>query len=337
VQERQGKSRCSVRFVRGSVGLLAAIVLLVSGARLAVAATGDVYAGGGQGKVKVFSPTGALIKTLDCGINSSYTTGMAFDSQGNLYATLFSSGMAKWPAGSLTGAAFGSGFNADPESVTIDSSDNIYVGQADGSHQILKFSTSGTALGSFSPAPESRGTDWIDLAADQCTMYYTSEGSSVKRYNVCTSTQLADFGTGLAGGGCYAVRVRTNGEVLVACTDRAYRLNTSGVVMQTYLGSSFTPAGTFLFALNLDPDGTTFWTGNLDQTGQVFRINIATGAQVTSFPTNVFSSMAGLAVEGEIRAAQEPREAIPMLGGTGLYVLILALMAAGVVVLLRRA
>lgn len=329
--------------VRGTVVIALTLLLLGAVAQQALAATGDVYAGAGQGKIKVFSPTGTLIKTLDSGINSGYTTGMAFDSQGNVYATLFNSGAAKWLAGSLTGAAFGSGFNLDPESVTIDASDNIYIGQADGTHSILKFSTAGASLGSFTPTVGPRGTDWIDLASDQCTMYYTSEGNTVRRYNVCTSTQLADFATGLPAP-CYALRVRLNGEVMVGCAANVVRLSSTGTVLGTYPGSGFTPPTSNLFALNLDPDGATFWTGNLDSTGQVYRVNISTGAQVTSFPTNVFSQMAGLAVEGEIRASQptptpsgtpQPAEEIPVASGKGL-IIFAALIALGAALLISR-
>ena len=29
------------------------------------------------------------------------------------------------------------------------------------------------------------GTDWVDLSVDQCTVYYTSEGADVRRYDLC--------------------------------------------------------------------------------------------------------------------------------------------------------
>ena len=57
--------------------------------------------------------------------------------------------------------------------------------------------------------------DWIDLSADKCTLLYTSEGTLIRRFNVCTNTQLTDFAT-LPAGACYALRIRANGEVMVA-------------------------------------------------------------------------------------------------------------------------
>ena len=54
-------------------------------------------------------------------------------------------------------------------------------------------------------------------------------------------------------------------------------LNSSGVVTSTYTGDSF------FFALNRDPDGTTFWSGGL-LSGNVLRFNFSpVGAPITTF------------------------------------------------------
>ena len=37
------------------------------------------------------------------------------------------------------------------------------------------------------------GDDWIDLASDECTFYYTTEGNEIFRYNKCTNTQEPVF------------------------------------------------------------------------------------------------------------------------------------------------
>jgi hypothetical protein len=201
-------------------------------------------------------------------------------------------------SGSILIHPFGSGFNASPESCVVDATGNVYVGQADGSGDVLKFSPSGALLGSFNPATESRGTDWIDLAADQCTLFYTSEGTLIKRFNVCAFVQQADFATGLPRP-CFALRIRPNGEVLVACASAVQRLSAAGTVLQTYTA----PGTSLLFALNLDPDGQTFWTGDLIN-GEIFRFNIATGAIVEQFSSAPNTTMAGLAVFGEITVAR---------------------------------
>ena len=166
--------------------------------------------------------------------------------------------------------------------------------------QVLKFSPSGTLLASYNPVVD-RGTDWIDLAADQRTLFYASEGSTVRRFDVVANAQLPDFATGLAAP-CFALRIRPNGEVMVACGSQVYRLSSTGAVIQTYP----IPHPSFLFALNLDPDNTTFWTADYSS-GEIWRVDIATGAIVTNFTAPPAScSVAGLAVVGEIRVAQQP-------------------------------
>jgi hypothetical protein len=171
-------------------------------------------------------------------------------------------------------------------------------GQADGLAQVLKFSPKGLLIDAYSPQREDRGTDWIDLAADQCTLHYTSEGSSIKAFNICTKAQLPDFANGLSGP-CYGHRIRGNAEELVACATLVYRLDNSGGVIKTYC----LPGTSVLFALNLDPDNKTFWTADLFD-GTVFHVDIATGAINRQFNAVIFRSLAGMAVAGEIAAAR---------------------------------
>ncbi|MBJ7598661.1 MAG: hypothetical protein JF922_11330 [Candidatus Dormibacteraeota bacterium] len=75
----------------------------------------------------------------------------------------------------------------------------MLVGQTNGTHQVLKFDGSGNLLATYSPAVGPGGTDWIDLGGDQCTLYYTSGGTLVKRFNVCTNSQMSHRGRCLGG------------------------------------------------------------------------------------------------------------------------------------------
>ncbi len=224
---------------RGRTGLVAALITLAMVALLGMASSaradgvplvpGDVLAATGNGIVKHFSPSGTLLDSLDTTTGAANTTGMCFDGSSNLYVTEFAQqNMSKFDVnGNLLAATFGSGFNSDPESCTVDASNNIYVGQADGTRNVLKFDSSGNLLASFAPATDARGTDFVDLSGDQCTLYYTSEGTLIKRFDVCTNTQLSDFASGLPGP-CYALRIRPNGDVLVACTSEVVRLDSTG-------------------------------------------------------------------------------------------------------------
>jgi hypothetical protein len=260
-------------------------------------AANDVFVSVFNSTVEEHSPNGALVQSFTSGFGGE-NDGSAFDTKtGKFFVTdgFSNNTVSKFDnAGNFLGT-FGSGYNSHPESILFDAAGNAYVGQADGLAQILKFSPSGTLLNSYSPARESRGTDWIDLESDGCTMQYTSEGTSVKQFNVCTNTQLPDFATGLTGANAYAHRMLPDGTVLVADTSALVRVNSSGTVLHTY-----TPAESFslLFAMNLDPDGKTFWTADYFN-GTVFRFNIATGAEVSHFTTSA-GRASGISVLGEI-------------------------------------
>ena len=142
---------------------------------------GDIFASS-NGLIREFTPTGTLVQTLDT-THPGEGDGLAFDSSGNLYATVgFSANtMVKFDnTGTLLTANFGSGYNSHPESVVIDNTNKVlYVGQPDGSHQVLKFDFDGNPLANYSPAIQDRGTDWVDLVADLHTIRYTSEGDTI--------------------------------------------------------------------------------------------------------------------------------------------------------------
>jgi sugar lactone lactonase YvrE len=294
---------------------------------------GDVFVGVAGGQVKRFDRSGNLVDTLVLGPRGDVTAGMAFDRAGNLYVTGWvDNRVVKFSNRGERIGTFGNGYDRGPESVTFDAAGNLYIGQADGTHDILKFAETGDLLARFSPATEDRGSDWVDLAADQCTLYYTSEGTHVKRFDVCTNKQLPDFAT-LPAGKAYSLRIRPNGEVIVATKQEpaiVYRLDTTGDTIQSYtphyrpdLEREFEWSEEFLYSVVLDPDGTSFWTASPD--GRVYRYDIISGELVTSFDAGYILTYGyippiggGLAVFGEIVAAvpsptvtQHPEAEIP--------------------------
>lgn len=253
---------------------------------------GDVFASIANGSVEVYSSSGVFKQTLNTGLGG-FTTGSGFDSAGNFYVTAFSAGqIAKFDNnGALLTSNFTSGktFNA-PESIVFDATGNFYVGNA-GAARIDKFSSSGGFIQSFTTL---QNTDWIDLAADQKTLIYSDEGSVIRKLDTATlSDTVLVANTGAA---TFAKRIRSNGDILMALGNgNVQRYDAAGALQQTYT----TGLGT-VFALNLDPDGTSFWTGATG--GQALRkIDIATGSILTSFNTTS-SNLFGLAVFGEITA-----------------------------------
>lgn len=284
-----------IRFM--SVMLLCAGLLLGAGQAQAVLfQTGDVFAGGsfgGLGNVYHFRPGTGLVDTYNTTFGAE-ETGMAFQGNNLLVTNFGTSNITKFdstgviipPNPFVTNDA-----GAHNESIVFDSFGNMYIGQADGTRDVIKRDAAGSFLARYDVATQSRGSDWVTLAPDNQTLFYTSEGSQVKRYDLANDVQLTDFAN-LPGGTCYALRLLPDGGLLVAHTNDIKRLDATGADIQTY----DEPTVSNWFALNLDPDGTSFWSADYSG-GKIVQFDIATGAVLDSFTAP--SNISGLAVFGE--------------------------------------
>lgn len=269
--------------------------------RLAVAdgvpfSPGDIFAGTGNGTIlhydKKFTLQDTLVTTL-----GNEQTGMAFDKNLNLYAVNFQGGaISKFlSSGQLLSSKFViNDPNSNNESIVFDKEGNFYVGQAEGTRDILKRDANGAFLARYSGVAD-RGTDWIELSADQKTIYYTGDGKTVRRIDVKSGKQLPDFAT-LPGPNAYGLHFLPNGNLLVADGDRLVQLNKSGAVVKTYQP----PGASAIYSLALGTGGTTFLTAD-NATGHIYRYNVATGAMLEDIATGA-GEIAGLAVAGGFAA-----------------------------------
>jgi len=248
---------------------------------------GDLLISLETGPVQWRLADGTLVRVLT-GPDIGTGEGMAFDAAGNLYVTRWCIGMCVYGGNSvevfsnmgLPAGTFGSGYDCSPHAIVFDRAGTAYVGQAGCSGAIMKFAA-GQAPVAYHVAPDNQGSFWIDLAPDNCTMYYTSWGPNVKRFNVCLGTQRPDFNVvGLPGGATQDLRVLPDGGVIVSSGEVIVRLNAAGVQTQTYQ----IPGETSLWSgLELVGDGT-FWAGNY-LSSNVYRFDLATGAVRASFNT----------------------------------------------------
>jgi len=259
---------------------------------------GDVFAGVGGGKYNVYDNTGTFKETIDQAIGSGETTGCAFNpAKTKLYTTNFQNDMVAVFDDADPHAVLHT-FSTGPmsnESVVFDAAGNYYVGHADGDRDIEKYDSSDNLVATYDVVTGPRGTDWVELSADQSTIFYTSEGSTIRRFDTATSTQLPDFSTALTES--FALRLLPPGDgsggLLVANFGDVKRLDASGTVVQSYDA----PGEDSWFALNLDPNGTSFWSAGIFS-GNLYRFNIASGA-IEVGPISTGTSVAGLCLKGE--------------------------------------
>lgn len=269
-----------------------ALSLCVTAAFASTWSSGDVFVGVEGGNYNVYSNAGVFKETITAG--SSYTTGCAFNNdQTKLFTTYFGNGNVETfdTVHPHASALFAGGIST-PESVVFDKLGNVYVSTGNSGGGFSKYSSSGTLLAHYTPSPSQ--VDWIDLAADQKTIFYTGESTTIHRFDVSTNTQLPDFAS--TGSTLYALRILPDGGVLVANTSNILRYNAAGTVIQTYDRAG----NDSWFALNLDPNGTSFWSGDFS-TADVVKFNIATGAVENNFNTGTGNfTVFGLCLKGEI-------------------------------------
>jgi streptogramin lyase len=265
---------------------------------------GRIFWYDGSGEMQVFH------MQLNTGIGD-FTTGMAYDPDGNLYVTNFSDGsIAKFDnAGNLIDSRWALMTTLQPECIVRDRNGDFYVSSAADEGLVHKFAPDGSLIRTFDFNPSNvgrGGTDWMDLARDNCTMFWTVEENNIRMYDVCNDIDLGVFNTApLPFDVSFALSILPDGGVVVANANVVLRFDADGNSIQTY----DVPGEDFWFSLILTPDCREFWSGDV-QSGKAHRFDIESGDLLETVDTGQGSGrLYGLVVIGGCLAI-EPCEPI---------------------------
>ena len=236
---------------------------------------GDLYVGN-QEIFLYDAGTGALKALIDVAFNDVPSDGAFFDDR--FIVTAFGNNFIRHYTPDLASLSSYDVSPGDrPLSITVDQTGVFYVGHVGDagntitpavgtapSRPVLKFTQVGTLLQTFTPDPDASGPQFVELAADQRTLYYTGMGRLIKRFDVVSGTQLSDFTTlpteTSAGRSALAqgLRFLPDGTLLVCDTIDVKRLDSSGAIIQRY----DYPDQKDWYCVDLSPDGTTIWAAN---------------------------------------------------------------------------
>ena len=292
------------------VGLVTMTLLIVvhppATAQSPTSAREDVFVSLETGLVQWRTSAGALRAVL-VGVVSGPASGMRFDAAGNLYvahrcadgACTAGNTVEKFTPRGVSQGAVGGPYHCDPHSIAFDAAGGAFVAQAHCTTHVLKF-TSGQPPTSYPVQSETRGALWIDLAGDGCTLFYTSRGPDVKRFDVCANRQLRSFNLApMPGGETRGIRILPDGGALVSSGAVVARLDADGALVRSYGVASGEPQD--WAGLDLGANGT-FWAIN-SATSSVFQFDLATGEVRGSVYTG---TAANTAVDVAVRRVKTP-------------------------------
>jgi hypothetical protein len=216
----------------------------------------------GSGSVQEYSPSGQLQQTIS---GTSGAVQLCLDPSGK---HLILPGVGLFDSsGRLVSSKWSSIAAVYDVRCVADGLGDVYVSapavQQGSTWPIMKYDIQGDLLQTFSVAAYANTleADGIDLAPDECTMYYGSWNggapSEVGRFNVCTNTQEPPF---VSYSFTDDLRVLPNWSMIVTTDWGGSLWDASGDLVQSYRPPDYT-VGTTLRSMSLDPDGTSFWMG----------------------------------------------------------------------------
>jgi hypothetical protein len=323
--------------VTGRKRAMALVPLVLAGAWIGILAPaaqahawppGTIFAATSGGQYVQFNSAGVLEDTLNTfvpGPDGGFTVGCALSPGGaqNLYTTDFpnkrvvvmSSGATHTVAASIDLTA-GTGTTGRPESIVFASNGDFYVGLVDaaaGEPNLLKYDKNNNFLAGYTliTTDERRGVTWFDLAADQHTIYYTSTGPNVWKYDL--NSPPATPSTLFAGGleRAYGLRLLRGGNSFGGAGGPGFLAVADTSVIRVYdaagtqTNSFDIPGHDGWFAISIVPGGTQLAATDF-YTGDLVKFN-GDGTVASSFNINPDPfRVNGLCVKGEVTTGIVP-------------------------------
>lgn len=311
---REHRGRWPRVVCRGTpAGVLVGVLLLLA-AQVAVAQIpewrlGDVFLAVGDGAYHVYDRGGQFVQALQ-DRRGGYTSDCCFNATlDRLYTVnythtkvvVFADGGPQGIVQTIDAAEVSP--DGHSGSIVFGADGSFYVGHPGGNALVHRYNAAGMLTATYAvPVEGRRGTNWIDLSADQRTLFYTSAGRTIQRFDLQSYAAQQPFAVLPGDGHAEGVRLLPPGDgsggVLVADGLNVKRLDAAGEVVQVY---DLADRDSW-FAINVEPDGKSFWATD-SESDHVCRFNLETGLLEQAFAAGPGNSVFGVCVKGEFKAA----------------------------------
>lgn len=152
---------------------------------------------------------------------------------------------------------------------------------------------------------ENSGSDFVEIASDQQTLFHTSAGRRIMRYDTDADAPLADFIVAPYEAklrpGFRSTRLLPDGGLLVCDGDHVKRYDSSGTLMRSYYPSA-TARAQDLDKVEITADRQSFFVSDQLSTS-LFKFDLATGTQLGDWELNLpVGQLCGFSIYGGYRA-----------------------------------
>jgi hypothetical protein len=142
----------------------------------------------------------------------------------------------------------------------------------------------------------------IDLARDQCTLWYSPATDGIGRYDVCRQVALPS----IPGEPASRIRILPDGGALLALGSGVARVDAAGAVLKTWPYATSDPRA---ISISIAPDRRSFWVaeGASDAPKSIYyQVDLASDAILHEVEVAHPWRISAFAVYGEWRAATPP-------------------------------